>query len=236
MTDSTGANQTSRQHSAALPNLVNYYQVLDLKPGCSSTDIRRAYREKSKLYHPDTTVLAPDLATEKFQQLNQAYATLSSPEQRLKYDQQWQRQQASRNGNVGAGKSGPRKRLVFPNSGYLDPGERSLSSGEIFALFILGLTFLACLLLAVIVGWSRGELALQQVTESWSQTPSPQPVQAAPVPARYFPHGIAPPPAKPPVNLPTKLPDNLPSKLPTQPPVSRKPRLPLPSATPIHPA
>jgi hypothetical protein len=229
VTDSTGANQTSRQHSAALPNLVNYYQVLDLKPGCSSTDIRRAYWQKSKLYHPDTTVLAPDLATEKFQQLNQAYATLSSPEQRLKYDQQWQRQQASRNGNLGAGKSAPRKRLVFPNSGYLDPGERSLSSGEIFALFILGLTFLACLLLAVIVGWSRGELALQEVTQSWSQSPStPQPVQAAPVPARYFPHGIAPPPASPPVKLPEKP--------LTQPPVSHRPRLPLPSATPIHPA
>jgi curved DNA-binding protein CbpA len=140
----------------------NYYQLLALQPGCSSTEIRRAYWEKSKLYHPDTTTLAKDVATAQFQQLNQAYAILSNPEQRQRYDERLQRQ-----AQLAETPNGPksRKAKVFTNSAYLDPGERPLSSGEIFALFLLGLTFCICLLVAVAVGWHRGELALQTLNQ-----------------------------------------------------------------------
>ncbi len=34
--------------------LVDYYTLLDVKPGASAEDIKRAYRHKAKLYHPDT--------------------------------------------------------------------------------------------------------------------------------------------------------------------------------------
>ncbi len=64
----------------------NYYDLLGLRPGASPQDIRRAYRDLSKLYHPDTTQLERAIATAKFQALNEAYATLSSPEKRLTYD------------------------------------------------------------------------------------------------------------------------------------------------------
>ncbi len=64
----------------------NYYTLLELHPGASVIDIRRAYRELSKRYHPDTTELPAALATTKFQLLNEAYATLSNPERRLNYD------------------------------------------------------------------------------------------------------------------------------------------------------
>jgi len=37
------------------------------------------YRQLSKRYHPDTTALPPAIATAKFQQLNEAYATLNNP-------------------------------------------------------------------------------------------------------------------------------------------------------------
>jgi hypothetical protein len=40
---------------------------------------------------------------------------------------------------------------------YLDPTDRPLSAGEIFALFILGLTFVACLALVVTVSLTRGD-------------------------------------------------------------------------------
>jgi hypothetical protein len=49
----------------------------------------------------------------------------------------------------------------WSKSAYLDPSERELSPGEIFALFILGLTFLACLLLAIAIGLTHGDAAFQ---------------------------------------------------------------------------
>ncbi|MFQ4144130.1 J domain-containing protein [Chlorogloeopsis sp. ULAP02] len=138
-----------------------YYTLLGLHPGASPIEIRRAYRELSKRYHPDTTSLPTTIATVKFQQLNEAYATLSNPERRLSYDLK-----------IGYSRFGviqPPPDLNHPvsysydwsKSAYLDASDRPLSAGEIFALFILGLTFLGCLLLAIAIGLTRGEAAFQ---------------------------------------------------------------------------
>ena len=64
----------------------SYYGLLGLHPSASVREIRQSYRDLSKLYHPDTTALSAAIATAKFQQLNEAYATLSSPERRTAYD------------------------------------------------------------------------------------------------------------------------------------------------------
>jgi DnaJ domain len=134
-----------------------YYTLLDLAPGSSVREIRRAYREKSKLYHPDTTRLPIAIAQEQFHRLNEAYATLTSPERRLQYDRQI--------GFSSIPVVQPAPPLRSQRNGwrrsYLDPSDRPLSSGEVFALFILGLTLVGCLLLAVLVGLSRGEIALK---------------------------------------------------------------------------
>ncbi len=50
---------------------IYYYQVLGLDPGCSMTDIKRAYRVKAKLYHPDLNRSAD--AQDKFIEVNEAY-------------------------------------------------------------------------------------------------------------------------------------------------------------------
>ncbi|HEY9878132.1 MAG TPA: J domain-containing protein, partial [Leptolyngbyaceae cyanobacterium] len=50
----------------------SYYHLLGIKPTASAQQIRRAYRDLSKLYHPDTTELPAEIATDKFQQLNEA--------------------------------------------------------------------------------------------------------------------------------------------------------------------
>lgn len=134
----------------------NHYTLLGLHPSASVREIRQTYRELSKLYHPDTTALPSAIATEKFQRLNEAYATLSNPDRRTAYDQK-----------IGYSRvvvAQPLPTLNKPqpsSSAYLDPTDRPLSAGEIFALFILGLTFVACLVLAVTIGLTRGEAAFK---------------------------------------------------------------------------
>lgn len=140
----------------------SHYGLLGLHPSASVIEIRRSYRELSKRYHPDTTELPIAEATVKFQQLNEAYATLSSPEKRSLYDTkigysrfhviQAPLEQAQVNS------SSSRK---WSNSAYLDPTDRPLSAGELFALFILGITFIGCLIIAIFIGLTRGEGALQ---------------------------------------------------------------------------
>jgi DnaJ-class molecular chaperone len=146
----------------------NYYWHLELHPSASIVDIRKAYRKLSKRYHPDTTELPANIAIGKFQQINQAYATLSNPEQRALYDLKIVSAhtfgtQASPHAHNPASKSRDWSSLT-----YLDASERPLSSGEIFALFILGLTILGCLLLAVLIGLIRGESTGQlQLVNKW---------------------------------------------------------------------
>ncbi|WP_244913148.1 J domain-containing protein [Phormidesmis priestleyi] len=140
----------------------SYYTLLGLHPSASVQDIRQAYRELSKLYHPDITQLPAPIATQKFQQLNEAYATLSNPDRKTAYDLK-----------IGYSRVvvvQPLPSLNRPqpkpanSSAYIDATDRPLSPGEMFALFILGLTFLACLLLAITIGFTRGESAFQPIT------------------------------------------------------------------------
>jgi hypothetical protein len=51
----------------ANPRPKTHYDQLGVKPTASPQQIRRAFRDLSKLYHPDTTDLPATEATEKFQ-------------------------------------------------------------------------------------------------------------------------------------------------------------------------
>lgn len=145
------------------PQATSHYALLGLKPGASVQAIRRAYRDLSKLYHPDTTTLPAAIATDKFQQLNEAYATLSNPERRLAYDHKIGYSRISvmqSRPDLNQPMSGQRgDRDSRDRSAYLDPTDRPLSAGEMFALFILGVTFAACLILVVAIGLTQGEVA-----------------------------------------------------------------------------
>ena len=141
------------------PKPKTHYDQLGVKPTASVQQIRQAFRDLSKLYHPDTTQLPAAEATEKFQQLNEAYAILSSPDRRWTYDQQVGYSRISvMQPMESLSRAAPPTRRE-PANMYLDPTDRPLSAGEIFALFILGLTFVACLALVVTVGLTRGDYA-----------------------------------------------------------------------------
>ena len=64
----------------------DYYEVLGLSKGASADEIKKAYRQMAKKYHPD---MNPDNkeAEQKFKDVNEAYAVLSDPEKKAQYDQ-----------------------------------------------------------------------------------------------------------------------------------------------------
>ena len=55
--------------------MMDPYQVLGVSRGASDEEIKKAYRSKSRMYHPDANVNNPnkDQAEEKFKQVQQAY-------------------------------------------------------------------------------------------------------------------------------------------------------------------
>jgi curved DNA-binding protein CbpA len=149
-----------RQKSATLPpqvKLINtYYGLMGLHPSASNIAIRRSYRQLSKKYHPDTTELPYSVATSKFQRLNEAYAVLSSPDQRSLYDLKIGYSRLNVIQAPSWSEPESNQRANYSRTAYLDPTDRPLSSGEIFVLVLLGLTFVGCFLLVAIVAYLRG--------------------------------------------------------------------------------
>ena len=67
---------------------LSHYAELKLSRAATSQELHQAFRQLSKLYHPDTTQLPPQQAESAFARLQLAYATLSDPARRRAYDQQ----------------------------------------------------------------------------------------------------------------------------------------------------
>ena len=174
----------------------NHYTLLQVRPTASPQEIRRAYRDLSKLYHPDTTTLAAAIATEKFKVLNEAYATLSNPQSRLTYDysigiSKLSVMQAPNYLNRPASE----RRKSIKDSAYLDPTDRPLAPGEMFALFILGVTFVGCLVLVFTVGWAKGTIVLHPDASQPAVLAAPPTPEIAPVSPSLAPAVDAEPPA-----------------------------------------
>jgi molecular chaperone DnaJ len=60
----------------------NYYEILGVPKSASKEDIKKAYREKAKQYHPDR----PGGDAEKFKAAGEAHAVLSDDGKRAQYD------------------------------------------------------------------------------------------------------------------------------------------------------
>ena len=64
---------------------MDYYKVLGVEKGSSSTETKKAYRKLALKYHPDKN--KGDKASEaKFKEISEAYAVLSDPEKKQNYD------------------------------------------------------------------------------------------------------------------------------------------------------
>ena len=67
---------------------MSYYDILGVSKDADETEIRKAYRKLSLEWHPDRN--ASDSAKDRFQEINEAYETLSNANKRKEYDLQQQ--------------------------------------------------------------------------------------------------------------------------------------------------
>lgn len=130
------------------------YSLLQLTPAASRDDLRQAFRSLSKRYHPDTTSLPAPEAEQAFRRLQHAYAVLSDPQARQRYDAQLRQTQTP--SAALPVRPAPARPLERPQD-----WRRTLSGGEWLALLLLGLALLFSLVLGVGLAWIRGAQLVQ---------------------------------------------------------------------------
>ena len=64
----------------------DYYKILELKPGATSSEIKKSYRRLALKYHPDRNQSNME-AEEQVKWVSEAYQILNDPDNRSQYDQ-----------------------------------------------------------------------------------------------------------------------------------------------------
>ena len=67
-----------------MPPARDFYEVLGVRRDASQDEIQQAYRKLARQYHPD--VNKDPGAEERFKEISEAYAILSDPSQRRRFD------------------------------------------------------------------------------------------------------------------------------------------------------
>jgi molecular chaperone DnaJ len=63
----------------------DYYEILGVKKNVTEAELKKAYRDLAKKYHPDRNTENKQAET-RFKEISEAYAVLSDPEKRAQYD------------------------------------------------------------------------------------------------------------------------------------------------------
>lgn len=65
----------------------DYYEVLGVQKNATDEELKKAYRQLAKKYHPDANPNNKEEAEKKFKEVNEAYEVLSDKQKRSMYDQ-----------------------------------------------------------------------------------------------------------------------------------------------------
>jgi curved DNA-binding protein CbpA len=131
-----------------LASQFSHYALLQLPEEATPEQLRQAFRRLSKRFHPDTTSLPAAEAEQAFQRLQQAYAVLSDPDARRRYDAE--RRLARLTAAAAARVAAPPLVSSAPSV------RRALSGGEWLALLLLALALVFSLVLGVGLALARG--------------------------------------------------------------------------------
>ena len=66
--------------------MTDFYKLLDLDKSCDDNDIKKAYKKKALLFHPDRNKDNIEESTKKFNEIKLAYDCLIDSEKRKMYD------------------------------------------------------------------------------------------------------------------------------------------------------
>jgi len=122
----------------------DYYQILGVARTASSDEIKSAFRQLARKYHPDVAKDKKEGET-KFKEINEAYEVLGDPENRKKYDQlgeNWNAQGIPSYGEQGfphpeAGTEDGQE-FHFEGTGFSDFFEQVFGRGHRFGGFSTG--------------------------------------------------------------------------------------------------
>lgn len=78
--------------------ILDPYKTLNVDPGVSDGDLKKAYRELSKKYHPDANPDDREASEEKFKEIQEAYRQIVSARERGSSGYGYQYQQAQQSG------------------------------------------------------------------------------------------------------------------------------------------